>query len=178
MASVIISSGLSVSDAQASSAAAGLSICPCTDGKIEIYSWDAAAVEAWFKGLGPEVKAELVFHKLHPHCLKASVSPFETLQPRIPGYSFFTASEVAQIYGFPAPDTSVNIVMAVMSFGGGLFGNVDADGILTNGDVQAYWTYLGIPTNRHPRVILEQIVGLRKIPWMWKLLEEPVLVRT
>ena len=164
MASVIISSGLSVADAQASSAAAGLSTCSCADGNIDIYSSDAAAVEAWFKGLGPEVKAELVFHKLEPRCLKATVSPFETLQPRIPGYSFFTASEVAQIYGFPAPDTSVNIVMGVMSFGGGLFGNVDADGILTNGDVQAYWTYLGIPTNRHPRVIIKTIDNATNTP--------------
>jgi uncharacterized protein YjdB len=164
MASVIISSGLSVADAQASSAAAGLSMCSCADGNIDIYSTDAAAVEAWFKGLGPEVKAELVFHKLHPHCLKASVSPYETLQPRIPGYSFFTASEVAQIYGFPAPDTSVNIVMGVMSFGGGLFGTVSADGVLTNGDVQAYWTYLGIPTNRHPRVIIRTIDNATNTP--------------
>ena len=164
MASVIISSGLSVADAQASSAAAGLSMCSCADGNIDIYSTDAAAVEAWFKGLGPEVKAELVFHKLHPHCLKATVSPFETLQPRIPGYSFFTASEVAQIYGFPAPDTSVNIVMGVMSFGGGLFGTVGADGVLTNGDVQAYWTYLGIPTNRHPRVIIRTIDNATNTP--------------
>lgn len=164
MASVIISSGLSVADAQASSAAAGLSMCSCADGNIDIYSTDAAAVEAWFKGLGPEVKAELVFHKLHPHCLKATVSPFETLQPRIPGYSFFTASEVAQIYGFPAPDTSVNIVMGVMSFGGGLFGTVSADGVLTNGDVQAYWTYLGIPTNRHPRVIIRTIDNATNTP--------------
>lgn len=164
MASVIISSGLSVADAQASSAAAGLSMCSCADGNIDIYSTDATAVEAWFKGLGPEVKAELVFHKLHPHCLKATVSPFETLQPRIPGYSFFTASEVAQIYGFPAPDTSVNIVMGVVSFGGGLFGSVDADGVLTNGDVQAYWTNIGIPTNRHPRVIIKTIDGATNNP--------------
>lgn len=153
-----------MADAQVSSAAAGLSMCSCPDGNIDIYSTDAAAVEAWFKGLGPEVKAELVFHKLQPHCLKASVVPFETLQPRIPGYSFFTASEVAQIYGFPAPDTSVNIVMGVVSFGGGLFGNVDANGVLTNGDVQAYWTYLGIPTNRHPRVIIRTIDGATNTP--------------
>ena len=164
MASVIISSGLSVADVEVSSAATGLSMCSCADGNIDIYSTDAAAVEAWFKGLGPEVKAELVFHKLHPHCLKATVSPFETLQPRIPGYSFFTASEVAQIYGFPAPDTSVNIVMGVMSFGGGLFGTVGADGVLTNGDVQAYWTYLGIPTNRHPRVIIRTIDNATNTP--------------
>jgi len=164
MASVIISSGLSVADAQASSAAAGLSMCSCADGNIDVYSTDAAAVEAWFKGLGPEVKAELVFHKLEPRCVKGMVSPFETLQPRIPGYSFFTASEVAQIYGFPAPDTSVNIVMGVMSFGGGLFGTVGTDGVLTNGDVQAYWTYLGIPTNRHPRVIIKTIDNATNSP--------------
>jgi kumamolisin len=164
MASVIISSGLSVPDAQASSAAAGLSMCPCPDGKIDIYSSDAASVEAWFKGLSSDVIAELVFHKLEPRCLKANVAPFETLQPRIPGYSFFTASEVAQIYGFTAPDTSVNIVMGVMSFGGGLFGSVDADGVLTNGDVQAYWTYLGIPTNRHPRVIIKTIDNATNSP--------------
>ena len=164
MASVIISSGLSVADAQASSAAAGLSMCSCPDGDIDVYSTDAAAVEAWFKGLGPEVKAELVFHKLEPRCVKGMVSPYETLQPRIPGYSFFTASEVAEIYEFPAPDTSVNIVVGVMSFGGGLYGTVGTDGVLTNGDVQAYWTYLGKPTNTHPRVIIKTIDNATNSP--------------
>ena len=164
MASVIISSGLSVADAQASSAAASLSMCSCADGKIEVYSSDTTAVEAWFKALGAEVIAELVFHKLEPRCVKANVAPFETVQPRIPGYSFFKVNELAQIYGFPAPDTSVNIVMGVVSFGGGLFGSVNADGVLTNGDVQAYWTYLGIPTNRHPRVIIKTINGATNSP--------------
>ena len=164
MASVIISSGLSVADAQASSAAAGLSMYARPDGKIDVYSSDADAVDGWFKGLGAEVTAELVIHKMQPRCLEKEVVSADTLVPAIPGYSFFTVKEVAQIYGFPAPNTSVNIVVGVMSFGGGLYGTVDADGVLTNGDVQAYWTYLGIPTNRHPRVIVKTINGATNSP--------------
>jgi len=164
MASVIISSGLSVADAQTSSAAAGLSMYVRTDGKIDVYSTDADAVDAWFKGLSTDVSAELVIHKMQPRSLQKEVESLDTLQPAIPGYSFFTVKEAAQIYGFPAPDTSVNIVVGVMSFGGGLYGTVDADGVLTNGDVQAYWTYLGIPTNRHPRVIIRTIDGATNSP--------------
>ena len=164
MASVIISSGLSVADAQASSAVAGLSMYARPDGKIDVYSSDADAVDRWFKELGAEVTAELVIHKMEPRSLQKELEPLDNLRPAIPGYSFFNVKEVAQIYGFPAPNTSVNIVVGVMSFGGGLYGTVDADGVLTNGDVQAYWTYLGIPTNRHPRVIVKTINGATNSP--------------
>lgn len=78
MASVIISSGLSVADVEVSSAAAGLSMYARPDGKIDVYSSDAAAVDVWFKGLGSEVTAELVEHKMKPLLLKNNSTPLDT----------------------------------------------------------------------------------------------------
>lgn len=164
MASVIISSGISIEDAKASSAAAGLNMYARPDRKIDVYSSDVAAVEAWFKGLSSGVTAELIIHKIYP-CLRDSyIKSLETLHPTVQGEPFFTAKEIAQIYTFPNPDPSVNIVIGVPSFGGGLFGTVSADGVLTNGDVQAYWTAIGIPTNQHPRVIIKTINGATNSP--------------
>ena len=60
MASVIISAGLSVADAEASSTAAGLSMRLRKDGKIELYSTNVEVVEEWFKALSPDVSSELV----------------------------------------------------------------------------------------------------------------------
>ena len=68
---------------------------------------------------------------------------------------WFYANELATIYKFPT--TSQNMVVGVVSFGGGLFGNVSAEGVLTGGDVQAYWTALGITDQ--PRVIIKTLAG-------------------
>ena len=86
------------------------------------------------------------------------------LKPAAQGRAWFTASEVASIYNIPAPNASTNVVVGVLSFGGGLYGNVDANGVLTNGDVQAYWSYIGIPSNKHPRVIIVPIDGATNLP--------------
>ena len=73
---------------------------------------------------------------------------------------WFYANELATIYNFPQP--SANVVVGVVSFGGGLFGNVSADGVVTGGDVQAYWTSLGITDQ--PRVIIKTINGAKNTP--------------
>jgi subtilase family serine protease len=73
---------------------------------------------------------------------------------------WFYANELATIYKFPPP--TENVVVGVVSFGGGLFGNVSAEGVLTGGDVQAYWTSLGITD--HPHVIVKTIGGARNTP--------------
>jgi len=103
--------------------------------------------------------------------LIGGVSPYnseeskETLIPAAIGRSWFTANEVASIYGFPAPDPAVNIVIGVVSFGGGLYGTVSAEGLLTNGDVQEYWErHCGIPPECHPRVIIVCIDGATNSP--------------
>ena len=69
---------------------------------------------------------------------------------------WFYANELAKIYNFPNPSES-NIVVGVISFGGGLLGTVSSQGVLTNGDVQAYWTALGI--RKQPQVIIKTING-------------------
>ena len=73
---------------------------------------------------------------------------------------WFYANELATIYKFPPP--TANVVVGVVSFGGGLFGDVSAEGVLTGGDVQEYWTSLGITDQ--PRVIITTIGGASNAP--------------
>ena len=54
----------------------------------------------------------------------------------------FNAVQLASIYSFPVYAQS-DAVVAIISFGGGIYGTIEND-ILTNGDVQQYWTYQGI----------------------------------
>ena len=68
----------------------------------------------------------------------------------------FVSSDIAKIYNFPTPVTTP-IVIGVISLGGGLYGSVDANGILTGGDCQAYWTSLGI-TNQ-PTIVIVSVDG-------------------
>jgi len=169
MASVIISSGLSENDCCIE--ASGLHVHKRSDGKLDVYSEDRCAVENWFKGLDPtKVSAELICHKMKCKLI-GGLSPYNseeskgTLTPAAIGRSWFTAKEVASIYGFPAPDPAVNIVIGVVSFGGGLYGTVSAEGLLTNGDVQEYWErHCGIPPGSHPRVIIVCIDGATNSP--------------
>ena len=70
---------------------------------------------------------------------------------------WFKPTEYASIYKFPTPTTNP-IVIGVISFGGGLVGQLSS-GILTNGDVQAFWTSLGIPAENHPTVAMVFIDG-------------------
>ena len=168
MASVIISAGLSVADAEASSKKACLKMNVRKDGKIEIYSRNPYAVERWFKELNSDVSSEFIIHKIQP-CFKiTSMTALDSIKPANeddPPSVAYIAKELGQIYGFPAPDPSVNIVVGVVSFGGGLFGSVDAEGLLTSGDVIDYWTQIvGIPYNEQPRVIIKPINGATNSP--------------
>jgi hypothetical protein len=71
--------------------------------------------------------------------------------------SWFKPTEYASIYKFPQP-SSTPIVVGVISFGGGLIGQL-LSGILTKGDVQAYWTSLGILAENQPTVAMVFIDG-------------------
>jgi uncharacterized protein YjdB len=44
------------------------------------------------------------------------------------------------------------------------YGSVDSNGVLTNGDVQSYWTSIGISSGNHPRVIVKTIDGATNSP--------------
>ena len=78
--------------------------------------------------------------------------------------SWFKPTELATIYNFPTPDLTKSVVVGVVSFGGGLYGSVSASGVVTGGDVQAYWSYLGISPSNMPRVIIKLIDGATNNP--------------
>lgn len=73
----------------------------------------------------------------------------------------YTANNYAQIYGFSKP--MIPRVFAVVSLGGSLYGSLN-NGILTRGDVQAYWTRCGIAPANHPTVVVESIDGASITP--------------
>jgi len=87
---------------------------------------------------------------LQPSTLEPRTLESHTLQPH--ASSYFTMKEIGNIYKFPVPNES-KVVVGVISFGGGLVGKVSAN-VLTNGDVQAYWKYIGIPPEKYPTVII------------------------
>lgn len=72
--------------------------------------------------------------------------------------TWFYMNEITSIYKCPPPTTN-NVVVAVVSFGGGLYGNIDASGNLTDGDVHAYWSSIGISVENHPKVVVKPIGG-------------------
>ena len=76
---------------------------------------------------------------------------------------WFKPTEYASIYKFPTP-TANPIVIGVISFGGGLVGQLSS-GILTNGDVQAFWTSLGIPIENQPTVAMVFVDGATNSPY-------------
>ena len=80
-------------------------------------------------------------------------------------YKTFKASDYATIYNFP-PMPSTPVTIAIVSFGGGLYGSYNSTTrILTNGDVQKYWTTIcGIPAASCPRVMIVPIGGAVNTP--------------
>ena len=176
MASVIISSGPTLADVETYSKEAGLNLYVRPDGKFDVFSTDATAVETYYKQLDPATIADFIIHKLEPrlNVLQRVVDPASfapgTLKPAadlspagVGGNSWFTADQLATIYDFPTPSAGPYVI-GVVSFGGGLYGSVDAEGVLTDGDVQAYWTALGIPTANHPKVVVVPINGATNTP--------------
>jgi uncharacterized protein YjdB len=78
--------------------------------------------------------------------------------------SHFKSNQLRDIYNFPNPNPSTKIVVGVISFGGGLVGTVSPAGVLTNGDPQAHWAYLGIPVTSFPQVIIVPLNGATNSP--------------
>lgn len=88
----------------------------------------------------------------HPH-----KKPLHSISKRSHATSpFFTAKQLASIYKFPQPNNKP-VTVAVLSFGGGIYGNIDSNGFLTKGDVHKYWSYQNIKTI--PKVIVQFFVG-------------------
>ena len=71
--------------------------------------------------------------------------------------TIIVANNYTTIYNFPAAPTK-RTVFAVISLGGGLYGSVSkTTGILTGGDVQAYWKSIGITAVNQPTVVIVPI---------------------
>jgi uncharacterized protein YjdB len=80
------------------------------------------------------------------------------------GKPYYNANQLATIYNFPPPNPETKVVVGVLSFGGGLYGTVDSQGVLTDGDVQQYWSTIGIPSNMWPTVVIVPIGGATNNP--------------
>ena len=92
------------------------------------------------------------------------------LQANAANRSWFYANEITSIYNFPKPDPLRKVVVGIISFGGGLYGNLSYNGngtnigVLTNGDVQSYWTKIGIPVIQQPKVVVAPLFGASNSP--------------
>ena len=94
-----------------------------------------------------------------------NIKPFANTQIRSnnKNRSWFYANELVNIYKIPKP-TSNKVIISVVSFGGGVYGNIDSNGILTNGDPQQYWQSIGIASNNMPKVVIKTINGATNNP--------------
>ncbi len=89
------------------------------------------------------------------------------LQPRAIGRNYFFINEIKNIYNLNVtPNLTEETFVYVLSFGGGLFGNVDGNGVLTSGDVQLNWTNSSIANNNMPKVVIKTLRGTTNEPSM------------
>ena len=103
----------------------------------------------------PPVEADPTIGQSDHHMRPYLINPHAVAAQEIS----FTLTQIATIYGFPAPSPSMNpITIGVVSFGGGLIGTL-TNGVLTNGDPQKHWTSLGIASANHPRVLVYPVNG-------------------
>ena len=101
---------------------------------------------------------EIKNYKLHTNLEINSIIDLSVANSSRATRSWFWANEIANIYNIPTPTTN-NVVVAVVSFGGGLYGTLDASGNLTNSDVEKYWLSIGISPSNIPKVIVKAING-------------------
>lgn len=165
MAAVIVQSDSYV-DLEESVKTANLQCRTLANGSVEIFSTDASDVDRWYKSIRHTRGAKGAKRKLlqaATHLIHNTNMKPRTLSPASTGNPWFKMSEIASIYKISSSSTTP-VTVGVVSFGGGLYGQVAANGVLTGGDVQQYWTSIGIPANRHPRVIVKTINGARNTP--------------
>ena len=106
---------------------------------------------------------------------KSLINPFVNRSyirkvPHAADTTSFTVSNYVSIYNIPPPSGKPYVV-AVPSFGGGLFGTATPDPNdptvikITNGDGQKYWTHtLNIPLANHPLVLIKLMPGSTNNP--------------
>uniref|UniRef100_A0A6C0KS20 Peptidase S53 domain-containing protein n=1 Tax=viral metagenome TaxID=1070528 RepID=A0A6C0KS20_9ZZZZ len=144
---------------KASASQFGLSThCP-TPALLDVFGDDKTKLTIW-------ANAHNLTAPVVPYSMKSRMHLIPHGNPQIKpaaNASYFNMNQVRTIYNIPAPVKS-NYVVGVVSFGGGLYGSVDSYGVLSNGDVQKYWTALGIAPINQPRVIIVPIAGAKNKP--------------
>jgi len=141
---------------QQSAIDAGLSMFLADATTLHVYSSDVTSLQTWLTT--NHITTPPTLHKM-AHRLEYTPS----FTPNAINVPYFTMNQLRAIYNYPIPNIP-KYVVGVVSFGGGLYGSVDSRGVLTNGDVQAYWTSIGIAPSNQPKVIIVPINGARNIP--------------
>lgn len=67
----------------------------------------------------------------------------------------FSCTDYRNIYDYPTPSFTNEIVIGIISFGGGVYGHIDSDGYLTNSDIHQYLNGLNLPI---PTIIVKTIM--------------------
>jgi len=147
--------------------AASLQINQPQDNQVDVYSLNnPEAVSRFVMTVAESHKEDIESIEKLPikmACrLKSNMLRPHTIKPRAVGVPYFNMSQVKSIYNIP--NSVAPVTVAVVSFGGGLYGSVDQNGVLTNGDVQAYWSAIGIPQASHPKVIIKTLMGAMNLP--------------
>jgi uncharacterized protein YjdB len=151
---------------QASAIAYGLKTFMMNSTMLDVFSDDPVKLQTWADM--NMITSDCICHHMIPRYLSTPnlLSIPTDLQEHVQNAessSFFTVSQLRTVYSIPAP-SNTPIVVGIVSFGGGLYGTVDSNGVLTNGDVQAYWSSIGIPTANQPKVIIVPLSGAKNTP--------------
>lgn len=157
---------ISINDIKMSAELAGLNTYECSSNIVDVYSLDnnsKTILELWISQFSEN---SFISYTFNTHCKKPKIiinteneislnqdymqRDIHTLRNNP---SYFNMSQITSIYNIPI-NTDKNIVIGVISFGGGLYGTLSENGTLINGDVQQYWSNIGIPDINHPKVIV------------------------
>ena len=156
MASVVIPL---CSDCQQSALATGLLCNVSNSTSLTVYSDNIVTLRSWV--ITNQIKQTVTPYEMTPRlcqCIHDIHDSHDTLSSHSANVPYFNMTQLRSIYQIPSPSAS-SYVVGVVSFGGGLYGTVDSQGVLTNGDVQAYWTSIGIAPVNQPKVIVVGING-------------------
>ena len=170
MASVTLtiqSSTISLDDIIQSAKEHGLNYTKIADNSVVVLSANSVYIQTWMSQYQDNIDIVMNYQilKFYNHAKVNTDVSINVSDITNPPYQrpWFLASELGKIYNFPTP-TNQKVVVAIVSFGGGLYGNIDTNGVLTNGDVQAYWSQLNISPESHPQVIVLPIDGATNNP--------------
>ena len=185
MASVIITLNSNVTtlvEIQKSALNAGLRYHMVSSNMIDVFSpTETTPLDKWYIQYlnNPNLTVKYRLIKIRPH-LVTHDSAFDkaTLRATPLGTtpsSYFSMNDINTIYNVPDTNLTSPVVIGVVSFGGGLYGTVNSTGvlengvatnggILTNSHIHAYWTALGIPPSKQPRIIVIPLPGQTNTP--------------